>query len=149
MSQTYRNPSLAVDVIVEVDGRIVLIERKNPPYGWALPGGFVDLGEKLEDAAIRELKEETGLDVTLECLLSVYSDPERDPRSHVVSAVWVGHAQGSPEGRDDAVRAELFALDALPKTLAFDHQRILDDYMHYKQTGEFPPPRPTLASQGA
>jgi ADP-ribose pyrophosphatase YjhB (NUDIX family) len=104
---------------------------------------MVDVGEKLEDAARREIQEETGLDVTLECLLSVYSAPERDPRRHVVSAVYVGQAKGVPKADDDAKHAQLFAIDELPALLAFDHQQILADYRAYRETGAFPPPRPS------
>ena len=106
----------------------MLIERKNPPAGWAIPGGFVDYGESLEDAARREAKEETGLDVTLVRQFHTYSDPARDPRRHTMSTVFIATAKGKPEGADDALRAELFSLDKLPSPLAFDHARILDDY---------------------
>ena len=128
----YRNPVPTVDIIIEIkDGgekKIVLIERKNPPAGWAIPGGFVDYGESLEDAARREAKEETGLDVTLVRQFHTYSDPARDPRRHTMSTVFIATAKGKPEGADDALRAELFSLDKLPSPLAFDHARILDDY---------------------
>ena len=128
----YRNPVPTVDIIIEIeDGgekKIVLIERKNPPAGWAIPGGFVDYGESLEDAARREAKEETGLDVTLVRQFHTYSDPARDPRRHTMSTVFITTAKGKPEGADDALRAELFSLDKLPSPLAFDHARILDDY---------------------
>lgn len=143
MTKSFETPTLAVDVIVEIEGKIVLIERKYPPHGWAIPGGMVDVGEKLEDAACREIQEETGLDVTLECLLSVYSAPERDPRRHVVSVVYVGQAEGAPKADDDAKNAQLFAIDELPALLAFDHQHILTDYRVYRETGAFPPPRPS------
>ena len=128
----YRNPVPTVDIIIEIeDGgekKIVLIERKNPPAGWAIPGGFVDYGESLEDAARREAKEETGLDVTLVRQFHTYSDPARDPRRHTMSTVFIATAKGKPEGADDALRAELYSLDKLPSPLAFDHARILDDY---------------------
>ena len=128
----YRNPVPTVDIIIEIeDGgekKIVLIERKNPPAGWAIPGGFVDYGESLEDAARREAKEETGLDVTLVRQFHTYSDPARDPRRHTMSTVFIATAKGKPEGADDALRAELFSLDKLPSPLAFDHAQILDDY---------------------
>ena len=123
-------PLLTVDVVVRLplqDNRIVLVERRNPPHGWALPGGFVDVGETVEAAAVREVREETGLEVHLEGLLGVYSDPARDPRGHTVSVVFAGVAEGAPVGNDDAVRAEAFGLDALPE-LVFDHARILADY---------------------
>jgi 8-oxo-dGTP diphosphatase len=138
-------PLLTVDTIIELDdppGRpIVLIERKNPPYGWALPGGFVDVGESLESAAIREAREETSLDITLNCLLGCYSDPARDPRGHTASAVYIATARGEPVAADDAKALSVFALDALPETLAFDHAQILRDYVHYRQHGKLPPPR--------
>src|SRR5688572_13575809 len=97
-----RNPYPTVDVVVETEGGIVLIERRNEPRGWALPGGFIDYGERVEDAARREVKEETGLDVELVRLLGVYSDPLRDPRHHTMSVAYVGRARGIPGGGDDA-----------------------------------------------
>jgi ADP-ribose pyrophosphatase YjhB (NUDIX family) len=124
----YLTPSPTVDIIIETGGGIVLIKRKNPPYGWAIPGGFVDYGESVENAAIREAKEETGLDVQLTGLLGVYSDPARDPRFHTISAVFTGTAEGEPTGHDDAEEAHVFTLDSLPEPLAFDHTRILTDY---------------------
>ncbi len=142
MSKKYRNPALTVDVIIEIDMKIVLISRKHPPLGWAIPGGFVDYGEKIEDAALREAEEETGLQVTLQTLLGVYSDPSRDNRRHTASAVYIGHSKGTPKAADDAQEARLFSIDELPE-LCFDHQQILDDYKVYKQEGVFPPPRPT------
>ncbi|MBW3566878.1 MAG: NUDIX hydrolase [Proteobacteria bacterium] len=123
-------PLLTVDVIIRIpdnDGSVVLVERKHEPFGWALPGGFVDIGETVEQAALREAKEETGLIVTLDYLLGVYSDPDRDPRGHTVSVVFVGHSHGEPRGGDDAHRAQVFDITALPR-LVFDHARILDDY---------------------
>ncbi len=136
-----RNPYPTVDVVVEVDGGIVLIERNNEPRGWALPGGFVDYGEAVEDGARREVMEETGLEVELTALLGVYSAPDRDPRQHNLSVTYVGRAEGHPKGADDAARAEVFALDALPEPLCFDHDRILADYRRFKETGEPPKPR--------
>ncbi len=130
-----KGPAATADVIIEVGDRIVLVRRKNPPPGWAIPGGFVDYGEKAEDAAVRESLEETGLAVTLVTLLGVYSDPARDPRRHTISTVYIGAAQGTPSGRDDAAEARLFAEDGLPAPLAFDHARILSDYFRYKKTG--------------
>ena len=123
-------PLLAVDLVIELldaPGRIVLIERRHPPSGWALPGGFVDVGETVEQAAVREAREETGLDVTLVRLLGVYSDPARDPRGHTASAVFVARAGGEPQAGDDAARARAFD-PADPPQLAFDHARILADY---------------------
>ena len=123
----YRNPTPTVDIIIEAAGGIVLIERKNPPSGWALPGGFVDYGESFEDAAVREAKEETGLDVTLIRQFHTYSDPDRDPRQHTASTVFIAEATGTPRGGDDAKQAQVFTRDDLPE-LAFDHARILQDY---------------------
>ena len=135
-----RNPYPTVDVVVRIEGRIVLIERLHEPIGWALPGGFVDYGETVEHAAIREVHEETGLDVELDGLLGVYSDPKRDPRQHNLSVVFVGTAVGEPKGGDDAGRAELFSLTELPE-LVFDHAQILDDYKTWVKTGRPPKPR--------
>lgn len=133
-----RGPAATVDVIVEVGDRIVLIRRKYPPPGWAIPGGFVDAGETAENAAVREIREETGLPVTLTALLGVYSDPARDPRRHTISTVYVGRAEGTPTGRDDAAEAGLFGEGNLPSPLAFDHARILADYFRFKRTGRRP-----------
>jgi 8-oxo-dGTP diphosphatase len=130
---TYKNPVPTVDIIIEtsyeVYSGIVLVRRKNPPYGWALPGGFVDYGESLEIAAEREAKEETGLDVTLVRQFHTYSDPKRDPRQHTISTVFIGLAQGRPVGMDDATEAGIFRPDELPFPLAFDHGQIIDDYI--------------------
>ena len=130
-------PSLAADVIIELldqPGKLVLIERRNPPHGWALPGGFVEVGESLERAAVREAEEETGLKVHLKTLLGLYSDPARDPRGHTVTAVYIGEAHGSPKGGDDAAQAQAF--DPMrPPPLAFDHALVLGDYRRYKETG--------------
>jgi len=142
--QGHRNPLPTVDVIIEVAGGIVLIQRRFPPAGWALPGGFVDYGEDVETAAVREAKEETGLDVTLTDLLWVYSDPQRDPRQHTISVVFLGRAEGTPTGGDDAAAARTFPLDALPGPLAFDHGRILADYLAFKRDGRRPTPAPRL-----
>lgn len=133
-------PLLAADAIIELidkPGRpIVLIERKNPPYGWAIPGGFVDVGERLEDASIREAKEEVCLDVTLKVLLGMYSDPARDERGHTVTAVYVAEAKGEPHAADDAKNLAIFDLDHLPAELAFDHKQVLDDYRKYRENGQ-------------
>ena len=133
-----RNPLPTADVVIEVGDRIVLVRRRNPPEGWALPGGFVESGETVETAAVREAAEETGLTVTLTALLGVYSDPSRDPRFHTVSTVYVGRAEGTPRGADDAAEARLFTESALPTPIAFDHATILADYFRYKRTGTRP-----------
>jgi ADP-ribose pyrophosphatase YjhB (NUDIX family) len=141
MSEFYRNPLLTVDIIIEIaHGGVVLIERKNPPYGWALPGGFVDYGESVELAAIREAKEETSLDVRLFEQFHAYSDPKRDPRHHTVSIVFIACADGVPLGGDDAKAARAFRESEIPDALVFDHERILRDYFHFKKTGERPKP---------
>ena len=124
----YRNPFPTVDIIIEVTGGIVLIERKNPPYGWAIPGGFVDYGESLEVAAVREAREETSLDVALISPLGAYSDPGRDPRFHTISFVFRARADGEPKAGDDAAGIGVFHRKNLPNPLAFDHGRILQDY---------------------
>lgn len=140
----YKNPKPTVDVLIELDGRpgeLVFIERKNEPRGLALPGGFVDEGEWLADAAVREAKEETGLDVELVEMFHVYSDPSRDTRQHTVSTVFIGRARGTPVGGDDASRALVARPDALPGPLVFDHATIVADYIAYKARGVRPPPR--------
>jgi 8-oxo-dGTP diphosphatase len=133
-----RNPEPTVDAIIEVAGGIVLIKRRFPPPGWALPGGFVEYGETVEAAAVREAKEETGLDVTLTELFGVYSDPRRDPRRHTIAVVFLATASGTPVGGDDAAEARLFTPASLPGPLAFDHALILEDYFTYKRTGRVP-----------
>jgi len=127
MITVHRNPTPTVDIIIDIDGRIVLIKRKNPPFGWALPGGFVDYGESFETAALREAKEETGLDVTDLRQFHTYSDPGRDSRLHTASTVFTGKACGIPQAGDDAGEVGLFTRDNLPD-LAFDHALILADY---------------------
>lgn len=129
----YRNPLPTVDIIIEVAGGIVLIERRNPPHGWAIPGGFLDWGETVEACAIREAREETGLVVHLKELFYVYSDPRRDPRHHTVTTVFIATAQGIPIGADDARGAGVFDAGNLPSPLAFDHARVLDDYFRYRR----------------
>ena len=124
----YRNPLPTVDIIIELEAGIVLIKRKNPPPGWAIPGGFIDYGECAEDAAVREALEETGLRVSLKRLLGVYSRPDRDPRHHTISAVFVATASGEPRGLDDAAEAAVFSEGDLPESIAFDHAEILEDY---------------------
>ena len=133
-------PLIAADTIIELTDKpnrpIVLIERKNPPYGWAIPGGFVDVGEILEIAAIREAKEEVCLDVKLKALLGMYSDPKRDDRGHTVTAVYVAQATGEPIAADDAKNLALFDINNLPEILAFDHAQVLEDYKKFRETGQ-------------
>ena len=133
-------PLLAADAIIELTDKphrpIVLIERKNPPYGWAIPGGFMDVGERLEVAAIREAKEEVCLDVNLKTLLGMYSDPKRDDRGHTVTAVYVAEATGEPKAADDAKTVGIFEIGNLPAKLAFDHAQVLEDYRKFRETGE-------------
>ena len=148
----WRNPKPTVDIIIRQGDDIVLIRRANPPYGWALPGGFVDEGEPVEAAAIREALEETGLDVALDELLYVYSDPSRDQRMHTISVVFTATAEGLPRGGDDAAEARHFPLQglraalALPSpaldglSLAFDHAQILRDYLRFIDRGVRPRP---------
>lgn len=141
-NERQRNPFPTADVIIEIDDGIVLIERKNQPYGWAIPGGFIETGESAEEAAVREASEETGLDVSLTDLLGVYSSPIRDPRFHTVSIVYVGKGDGAVQAGDDARDARIYTKTDIPDTLAFDHRYILDDYFRFKKTGEKPEPRP-------
>jgi ADP-ribose pyrophosphatase YjhB (NUDIX family) len=125
----YRNPLLTVDIIIRfANDQIILIERKNPPYGWALPGGFVDYGESLEQAAVREALEETGLELDDLRQFRAYSDPARDPRHHTVSVVFAARGRGQPHAADDAKNIGLFSANRLPSNLAFDHAKILADY---------------------
>ena len=148
MAEKYRNPLVTVDIIIELaGGGVVLIERKNAPHGWALPGGFVDYGESLETAAVREAKEETCLDVDLVEQFYSYSDPHRDPRHHTVSTVFIATSDGVPRGADDAKAARAFTETQLPNPIVFDHGQILADYFRFKQTGERPRPQnPTRRS---
>jgi ADP-ribose pyrophosphatase YjhB (NUDIX family) len=137
-----RNPLPAVDLIIEIAAPgmrrgIVLIRRKNPPFGWALPGGFVEYGESLEAAAVREAREETSLDVELLGQLHSYSDPGRDPRQHTISTVFIARATGTPRAADDAREARVVDPRCLTEPLAFDHEMILDDYIAFKE-GRFP-----------
>jgi 8-oxo-dGTP diphosphatase len=137
-------PLLTVDIIIEMADRpgrpIVLIERRYPPHGWALPGGFVDVGETLEAAARREAREETALEVRLKQLLGCYSDPARDARGHTVSAVYIAEARGDPRAGDDAGHLELFEPAQCPP-LAFDHARIVADYRAWLESGRLTPLR--------
>jgi len=126
-----KNPFPTVDIIIEIEGKgIVLIKRKNPPYGWAIPGGFVDYGESLEEAAVREALEETSLEVTLLRQFHVYSAPDRDPRQHTIATVFIASAHGIPKAGDDAMDAGIFTKDTLPEEIAFDHRSILYDYFN-------------------
>ena len=127
-SRNRENPLPTVDVIIECEGGIILIKRKNPPLGWALPGGFVDYGESLESAALREAREETGLDVALTRQFHTYSDPLRDPRHHTITTVYIAKAKGRPSAGDDAAEALVFSEATLPGPIVFDHKAILDDY---------------------
>ena len=131
-------PLLTVDIIIRYQKGIVLVERKNPPYGWALPGGFVDVGESLEDAAIREAKEETSLDVRLVEQFHAYSDPRRDPRFHTATVVFLADGNGTIRGKDDAKKADIFSDETLPPTIAFDHKEIIRDYFNYMKIGTRP-----------
>ena len=134
-----QTPLLAVDVIVEIGepARIVLVHRRNPPAGWAIPGGFVDVGETLAQAAQRELREETTLEVELKELLGCYSKPARDPRGHTVTVVFIGSARGRPRAGDDAGDVALFD-PASPPEMAFDHAQILADYRELRRSGRRP-----------
>lgn len=128
----YRNPLVTVDIIIEIDGGIVLIERANPPFGWALPGGFVDYGESLEASAVREAREETCLDIKLEEQFHTYSSPERDPRHHTVTTVFIAQASGILKASSDAKSACIFKKNNLPCPIVFDHEKIICDYFSYK-----------------
>jgi len=133
MIKQYRNPIPTVDIIIEINSGLVLIERKNPPHGWALPGGFVDYGESLESAAIREAAEETSLNVTDLQLLGCYSKPDRDSRMHTISTVFVAKGSGTAIAADDAASLAVFTLETLPSQLCFDHSEILADYIKKKK----------------
>lgn len=136
-----KGPFLTVDACIDVQGRLVLIRRRFPPVGWALPGGFVDPGEDLSTACRREAKEETGLDVELETQLWTYSDPKRDSRKHTVSTVFVASATGEPVGADDAAEARLFSPEEIPwDELVFDHRQIVNDYFRWKEQKVRPEP---------
>jgi 8-oxo-dGTP diphosphatase len=138
-------PSLASDIIIELidypNRPIVLIERAHLPYGWAIPGGFVDVGEMVEQAAVREAREEVSLDIRLIALLGLYSDPSRDSRGHTVTAVYVAEACGTPVADDDAKNCQIFSVDNLPQFLAFDHSLVLSDYLNFRSIGKVAPLR--------
>ena len=125
----HRNPVPTVDIIIEYEGGIVLIERRNPPPGWALPGGFIDRGESAESAAVREAAEETGLALSDLRQFHVYSDPDRDPRLHTITTVFVASGSGRLEALDDAVNARVVDPTRLPEEVAFDHREIIADYV--------------------
>ncbi len=127
-------PFITVDAIIVIGDKIVLIKRKNPPFGWALPGGFVDYGENLEKAAKREAKEETNLELEDLRQFHTYSDPRRDPRFHTVSTVFIARGKGILQSGSDADEAKLFSLNELPDEIAFDHREILKDYIKFKQS---------------
>lgn len=146
MARQLATPYLAADVIIELMDRpghpIVLIDRKNPPYGWAIPGGFVNRSkETVEAAAVREAFEETSLKVKLKALLGIYSNPNRDPRFHTATAVYVGEAHGTPTAADDAMTIRVVNVDAIPKKLAFDHSQVLADYLVFRGEGHVAPLR--------
>ncbi len=132
--EVYRNPVPTVDIIIEIDSKIVLIKRKNPPYGWALPGGFVDYGESYESAAAREAKEETGIAITDCKQFRTYSDPGRDPRQHTASTIFIATGTTAPIAGDDAAEARLFSEQEIPD-LVFDHSKIIADYYAHKNAG--------------
>lgn len=133
-----KNPAPTVDVIIEIDDGIILIERKNEPHGWAIPGGFVDYGESLEQAAAREAKEETSVDVKNLRQFHTYSDPSRDPRFHTISTVYIAKGRGVPKAQDDAKNLKVFKQNTLPKNIVFDHRKILADYFTFKKTRRMP-----------
>jgi len=134
----YRNPVPTVDIIIEQPDGIVLIKRKNPPHGWALPGGFVDYGETLESAAVREAREETSLEVSNLKLLGCYSDPARDERLHTISTVYIAQGSGRLQSGDDAAQAAVFSPHELPFPLCFDHAAILRDYLAVRMDRPLP-----------
>jgi 8-oxo-dGTP diphosphatase len=139
----YRNPTPTVDTIIQKDSQILLVKRKNEPFKgyFAVPGGFVNEGERVEEAAKREAKEETSLDIELVDILGVYSDPNRDPRGHIMSTVFIGEISYNnekiePLAQDDAAAIEWIDLQKVETTsLAFDHERIISDYKKWKRSG--------------
>lgn len=143
--RTIETPFLTADILIELtdfDHRpVVLIERKNPPHGWAIPGGFVDRGERVEQAAVREALEETGLQVALIALIGLYSAPDRDPRFHTATALYVAQASGQPVAQDDAKQVAVFAVEQVPTGLAFDHDLMIQDYLAWRRFGSVAPLR--------
>lgn len=136
--EVWNNPIPTVDALIEIYDKneykgIVLIDRKNYPYGWAIPGGFMDYGESAETTAVREAQEETGLQVEITGLLGFYSDPDRDPRHHTVTAAYVCRASGIPKAGDDAKDAKIFAPDKIDVQLAFDHKKVICDYLLWRK----------------
>jgi len=130
----YNNPLITVDIIIETgDAGIILIKRKNAPIGWALPGGFVDYGESLEDAATREALEETSLNIEILSQFHTYSDPSRDPRHHTITTVYIAKASGIPKAADDATETGVFCPNNLPHNIVFDHRQIIEDYYGWKK----------------
>ncbi len=134
-TKKYRNPFPTVDIIIQYRGKIVLIKRKNPPYGWAIPGGFVEYGESLEEAAVREAREETSLEIRLVEQFRSYSRPDRDPRHHTITTVFIADGWGTPKADDDAKEIGLFTEEDLPDEIVFDHREILMDYFNYVKRG--------------
>jgi len=134
----YRNPFPTVDIIIHDNDRVVMIERRQPPSGWALPGGYVDYGESLEAAAVREAREETGLELADLQQFHAYSDPERDPRQHTITVVFTARGIGNLRAGDDAKAARWFPLAALPEPICFDHAQILADYLKWFNTEPHP-----------
>ncbi len=130
-----KTPSPTVDIIIEMAGKIVLVERRFPPHGWALPGGFVDYGETVEQAAAREAMEETSLQLDGLRQFRVYSDPHRDPRRHTISTVFTARGRGVPQAADDARALVLADPRQLPEPMAFDHRRIIADYLQARGAG--------------
>jgi ADP-ribose pyrophosphatase YjhB (NUDIX family) len=132
---THQYPIPTVDILIgrrkEEKNAVVLVRRKNPPHGWAIPGGFVEYGERVEDCAVREALEETGLEVALKGILGVYSDPARDPRFHTISVVYLAEATGEPKAGSDAGDVGVFTEGELPADIAFDHGKILADYFSH------------------
>lgn len=148
----YRSPLPTVDIVIQCrtqneEEGLVLIMRNREPRMWALPGGFCEYGESLEEAAVREAKEETGLDIELIEQFSTYSDPHRDPRHHSITTVFLARSVGEPAAGDDAGEAQVFGEMEIPHTLAFDHKKILDDYFHYQRTGARPHPSTIKAAK--